>query len=421
MTDAAISMIPDVSERDMQQVNLLAEVGQEFAQSIDIEETLSRVVNRIADYLNAEAASVFLINKQDDSLECRACAGPVNIIGLQLAMGQGIVGRTAKDNLCQMVRDVQADPDFTGAVDRDTGFSTRSILCTPLRSAQGVIGVLQVLNKRDGGLFDDHDRSTLRILASPTALAINNARMAGELVEQERMKKELSLAREVQRSLLPRRREASFPLLGINLSAREVSGDFFDFFELDDGRIAFSIGDVSGKGMNAALLMVRATSLLRWIGKYGLDPGDWLSRVNNELCSSVSQGMFVCALAGYYDPESDQVNWANAGFPPPLLCDKQGQFSEFRAQSPPLAILEQALLPEHQLQLAGGVLYMYSDGVTEARNSADEMIEEQGFQDLISEYAERDAPARLSAIVTALRRLELRDDTTILMLERSTE
>ena len=421
MTGPAVNLIASVPEREMQQVTLLAELGQEFAQSIDIKETLSLVVNRIADHMNAEAASVFLINDCADGLECRACAGPVDIVGLQMAMGQGIVGRTAKDNICQMVRDVGADPDFSGSVDRDTGFSTRSILCTPLRSAHGVIGVLQVLNKRDGGLFDDHDRSTLRILASPTALAINNARMAGELVEQERMKKELSLARQLQRSLLPRRRDVSFPVLGINLSAREVSGDFFDFFELEDGRIAFCIGDVSGKGMNAALLMVRTTSLLRWIGKYGLSPGDWLSRVNNELCSSVSHGMFVCALAGYYDPATDRVTWANAGFPPPLLHDSKAQFSQFRAQSPPLAIVEQQLLPEHQIQLAGGILYMYSDGVTEARDDTGEMIEEDGFQNLISEYSDRDAPSRLGAIVTKLRRMDLRDDTTILMLERSRE
>jgi sigma-B regulation protein RsbU (phosphoserine phosphatase) len=418
VTDSAIHLIANVPERDMQQVDLLTELGQEFAQSIDIQETLSRVVNRIADYMNAEAASVFLINDDADSLECRACAGPVDIVGLQMAMGQGIVGRTAKDNICQLVRDVGADPDFSGWVDRDTGFHTRSILCTPLRSARGVIGVLQVLNKRDGGLFDDHDRSTLTILASPTALAINNARMASELVEQARIKKELSLARQLQRSLLPRRRETSFPLLGINMSAREVSGDFYDFFELTDGRIAFCIGDVSGKGMNAALLMVRATSLLRWIGKYGLSPGDWLSRVNNELYSSVSRGMFVCAMAGYYDPASDQITWANAGFPPPLLCDSQAQFSRFRAQAPPLAIVEQSLLPEHQAQLGGGVLYMYSDGVTEARDGAGKMLQARGFQDLISKHSSGDAPTRLSAIVNTLRRLELRDDTTILMLER---
>ena len=418
VTDSVVKLIVDVPERDMQQVNLLAELGQDFAQSIDIEETLSRVVDKIAVYMNAEAASVFLIDDAED-LECRACAGPVDIRGLKMAMGQGIVGRTAKDNICQMVRDVGADPDFSGSVDRDTGFCTRSILCAPLRSARGVIGVLQVLNKRDGGLFDDHDRSTLRILASPTALAINNARMASELIEQQRIKQELKMARQLQRSLLPRRREASFPLLGINLSAREVSGDFYDFFELADGRIGFCIGDVSGKGINAALLMVRATSLLRWVGKYGLGPGDWLSQVNGELCSSVSQGMFVCALAGYYDPASDQLTWANAGFPPPMLRDSRARFSLFPARAPPLAVVEQTPLPEHQLQLAGGTLYMYSDGVTEARNPAGEMLEIQGFEDLVSEHSSRQAPARLSAIVNALRRLELHDDTTILMLERS--
>ena len=151
---------------------LLADLGQEIAQSIDIEVTLRKTVDRIASHMKAEAASVFLLCDESAFLECRACAGPVDVVGLKLPMGQGIVGRAARDNVCQMVRDAAQDPDFAGSVDRDTGFRTRSILCTPLRTPDGVIGVLQVLNKRNGELFDEQDRATLQILASPTACII---------------------------------------------------------------------------------------------------------------------------------------------------------------------------------------------------------------------------------------------------------
>ncbi|MDJ0657827.1 MAG: SpoIIE family protein phosphatase [Xanthomonadales bacterium] len=409
--------ISDALHLPLTHLDVLAELGQEFAQSIDIGATLNHAVNRIAEYMDAEAASVFLVDHQTDQLECRACAGPVDVTGLRMELGQGIVGRAAKKNMCQLVRDARADPDFAQRVDQKTGFETRSILCTPLRSSRGVIGVIQVLNKRQGGLFNDSDRETLRVLASPTALAINNAEMASDLVEQKRLRKELFMARRLQRSLLPKRRPDPFPVQGINLPAREVSGDFFDFFELPDGRVGFVVGDVSGKGMNAALLMVRATSLLRWVGKSGVSPGDWLAQVNDELLTTVTQGMFICAVAGYVDRESGELVWANAGFPPPLRHLGQGKFEEHRAGAPPLAILEQKQFPEERVDLSDGPVYFYSDGVTEARSEDSVMLGEDGFRSLVDAHGPRPSKARLGAIVSDLRRLELCDDTTLVIVE----
>src|SRR6185295_1022139 len=138
--------------------------------------------------------------------------------------------------------------------------------------------------------------------AAPAALAISNAALVSELVEQERIKRELELARRMQKSLLPKRRRGDYPVLGVNRPAREVSGDFYDFFDLPDGRIGFAIGDVAGKGVDASLLMMRTASLLRWAGKEGMRPDEWLARINDELAATVNQGMFVCAAAGYFDP-----------------------------------------------------------------------------------------------------------------------
>ncbi|MFK7955865.1 MAG: SpoIIE family protein phosphatase [Lysobacterales bacterium] len=417
MSEAISRVLGDSPSAALTDLDVLVELGQEFAQSIDIVATLDRAVERISGYMNAEAASVFLVDEKTGELECRACAGPVDVSGLRIEMGQGIVGRAAKDNLCQLVRDVSKDPDFAGNVDARTGFQTRSIVCTPLRTSGGVIGVLQVLNKRDGGLFAEHDQETLRVLASPTALAINNARMASDLVEQKRIRKELFLARRLQRSLLPARRQAPFPVQGINLPAREVSGDFFDFFDLPDGRIGFAVGDVSGKGMNAALLMVRATSLLRWIGKSGQAPGQWLAQVNNELVSTVSDGMFICATVGYFEPLTGTVTWANAGFPPPIVYSPEQPCQTFPALAPPLAIIEQSGYTDETVQLGDGAMYFYSDGVTEARAGNGDMLEEEGLLDLIREQAQWPVKPRLGKIITQLRKRELGDDTTLLIVD----
>ena len=227
---------------------ILAEVSQALAVSVDLERTLRESVGYITSYLKAEAAAVFMRDASGTMLECRACVGPVDIHGLRIPADQGIVGRAVIQNACQMVRDARDDPDFSGKVDSATGFVTRSVLCAPLATAQGVIGAIEVINKRDGGLFDESDRDALRLLAAPTALALNIARMAGELVEQNRIRRELTMARRLQRSLLPKRRRGPYPLRALNLPAREISGDFYDFFDLPDGRIAFALGQISMEG-----------------------------------------------------------------------------------------------------------------------------------------------------------------------------
>lgn len=397
-------------------MRILAELSQDFALSLNIDSTLDMAVRRIAAHLDAEAASVFLLDSSGEQLECRACAGPVDIHGLTIKVSDGIVGRAVAENACQLVRDVRSDPDFAGNVDDTSGFTTLSTICTPLSINQGVIGAIQVLNKRGGLLFEESDRDMLRVLASPTALAIHNARMAHDLVEQRRIVKELFLARRLQRSLLPERRDPPFPLLGLNRPAREVSGDFYDYFELADGRVAFTIGDVSGKGLDAALLMVRATTLLRWVGKSGIRPGEWLQQVNDELFESVSRGMFVCAIAGYYDPSINLVTWSNAGFPPPMYFSRRGETKQFRAHGPPLGIDRMQQLEETTLPLGGGTLYLYSDGMTDVKEKAGARLGVAGLQALIRKRLALPARIQLGNLMGVVRRMGAEDDATLMLL-----
>ncbi len=398
-------------------LGLLAELSQSLAVSVDIEETLARAVRRIAECMHAEAASLFLVDASGDYLECRACYGPVDVRGLKLAKSVGICGRAYESGECQMVRDAHLDPDFAGKVDQKTGFYTRSVLCTPLTTTRGAIGVLQVLNKRERGLFDDADRDMLRVLAAPTALAVSNAQLVAELMEQNRIKRELQLARRMQRSLLPKRRRDHFPVIGINRPAREISGDWYDHFELPDGRIAFAIGDVSGKGLDAALLMVRTASLLRWAGKEALPPDRWLGRINEELCETVTGGTFVCVAVGYYDPRSGRAEWANAGFPPALVRRADGRYESYIAEGPPLAIVPGTHYATQSAELDGASLYFYSDGVTDVRDADRRTIGAEGVRALFERHAAAAPEARLSAIITELKRMRLADDTTILLVE----
>ncbi|MCX7562712.1 SpoIIE family protein phosphatase [Xanthomonadaceae bacterium XH05] len=415
-----MSVVPTGSLRTEQSsvelLAFLAEVSQQLAVSVDLTRTLRESATYAARYLEAEAVSVFLVDADTGTLVCRACQGPVDILGLRVPMGKGIVGRTVASNESQMVRDAYADPDFVEQIDAETGFVTRSVLCAPLATAQGVIGAIEVINKRDDRLFDEADLTALRLLAAPMALALNIARMAGELVEQNRIRRELGMARRLQRSLLPRRRRGAYPLRAINLAAQEISGDFYDFFDMPDGRIAFTVGDVAGKGLDAAFLMVRCASLLRWSGKDGLRPADWLARVNDELGEAIAPGMFVCAVAGHYDPATREAVWASAGFPPLLRVGVNGDVERFEAQGPPLGILRRMDFPEQRTGLIEASLYLYSDGVTDVRDVAGEPLGVEGVEGLLRDAGALAPEPRMRALVRQLRGLRVTDDITLMLI-----
>jgi sigma-B regulation protein RsbU (phosphoserine phosphatase) len=396
----------------------LADLSQRLAVSLDLEETLRQVAELIAESMDAEASAVFLIDESAQRIVCRACFGPVDISGLSLRLEQGLVGRAIARREVEIVADAATDPDFAGRdLKLDHGFATRSVLTAPIMTSEGPIGALQVLNRRGGAPFCAEDADTLRLLAAPTALALNRARLAEIELAQNRIRRELTMARRLQRSLLPRRRRGNFPLRALNFPAREISGDFYDFFDLPDGRIAFTLGDVAGKGLDASFLMVRCASLLRWAGKEGLPPSQWLRRANEELLEAIAQGMFVCAVAGYYDPYSQRAVWSNAGFPPPLRVDREGGFEQFEAEGPPLGILAGMEFPEQQTTLDGAALYLYSDGLTDVRDDTGALLGVEGVQAAIAELRKLPTSARLRALVRRLRNMRVADDTTLMVIE----
>jgi sigma-B regulation protein RsbU (phosphoserine phosphatase) len=401
---------------DARTLAFLADLSQALAVSIDLDRTLSAAVRRIAGFMHSQAASLFLLDADRGMLECRVCVGPVEMTGLRIALGEGIVGRAVVEDECQIVTDAATDPRVWRGGDEQSGFVTRSLLCVPLRTASGPIGALEIINRDDGGVFDADDAEALRLLAAPTALAINNARMAADLVAQQRLRREFELARRMQESLLPAAGGAGFPVTGINLPAFEISGDFYDHFTLSDGRIGFVVGDVSGKGLDAALLMVRAASLLRWAGKDGLAPDVWLARANEELCATSRDGRFVCALVGYCDREARRVHLAGAGFPPVLL-DRDGHFEEFLSGGPPLGILADARFEARDIALDGATLYAYSDGASDVRDAVGRPIGVVGLREFVRRHAALAPEPRLAAVLAELRHLKLVDDTTFLVIE----
>jgi sigma-B regulation protein RsbU (phosphoserine phosphatase) len=406
--------------------DLFASLVEEFAQAEDAEAAVRGALARIAEAMEAETASLFMLEGTWDSpsasLVCKACIGPSDITGLSLPATSGIVGRVVAENISKMVADVRLDKDFV-APPLESGYVVRSILCAPLSVRGQRLGAVEVINPRDGvSLFTPHDQDLLSLLATAASLAIVNGRIVGERVVQARMKRELELAASVQRNLLPSGKNDLSGIHGLNLPARGVSGDFYDILPLTDGRFAFALADVSGKGMNAALVMVKAATLFRCLGRQIAEPGRLLARISAELAETMSYGMFVTAVVGIYDQRSQEIIFSNAGHEPALLLDKSGRFRAYPADGPPLGLLmpeETTDYAETTLHLDGGSLYLFTDGCTESRLPDGTQLGAEGVQGLIERYAELPPAERIEAMAAALTPSdgELRDDITLMVLQ----
>ncbi len=411
--------------RPGEQLDLIAAMTRDFASSKDAEETMRLGLERVAEQLEAEAASLFLLENDATELVCVACHGPVDITGLRLPAGFGIIGRTVADNRPQMVRDARSDPDFGALVDKTTGFRTRSILCAPLSVRDTQLGAVEVINKRDGeGLFNDDDRRFLEALTASAALAILNARLTTQLLERERLQRELELAAEIQRGLLPSGDSPGGPIHGINVAARQVSGDFYDYLTDSHGRLWFCVGDVSGKGMDAALMMAKTASLFRLLAKHLPSPGPLMTAINAELVETARRGMFVTMVAGMISADGRTALLANAGHEPPQVIDRtDGSFTALPADIPPLGILPDITdgrpFPEEKVALEGRDLYVFTDGFTEAATEDGGMLGIEALTALLRDVQCLPAADRLNRLVNRLRRPErpLRDDLTMVLVQ----
>jgi sigma-B regulation protein RsbU (phosphoserine phosphatase) len=234
------------------------------------------------------------------------------------------------------------------------------------------------------------------------------------------LQRELELAREVQRSLLPSEKANQHGLVGVNVSAKEVSGDFYDFFTLRSGKVAFCIADVAGKGMYAAMLMAKTSSLFHCLGKSIHDPAKLLAMLNNEIAETTIHGMFVTMIAGIYDPESQEIILSNAGHPPAIKMHGVMLAEEYPATAPPLGIVPQTEFTNTSFRLGkNNTLYLFTDGLVEARISETERLERDGLLKLLGKFDQKRPIERLQRIVGEVRegQSELADDITLLMIE----
>ena len=419
---------PIEPEKQASQVNedleLVTKMNQEFAVSLDLNDTLKTALEVIIARLNAEAANIFLIHEKKQKFECIASLHQNYLDEYELDLKDGVMGKAVQQKKCIRVGNVRKDvreiAEFYFDLDNKTNFNTYSVLCSPLIAANECIGVIHCLNKKTNDkLFIEDDRKLLETLSAPAALAIRNAKMAKEMIEKNKIQKEVEIVGEIQKSLLSKNKDEKFPISGINIPAKVVSGDFYNFSDLGEGKYGFGVADVSGKGIKSSLLMSKASSLYRCLSKTNFSASDLLFQLNNEICETISRGMFVTMLIGIYDTNKKELLLSSAGHEPPLILSADGKFSNFSEAGPPLGIMPKTKYPEHKLSFENSSMYIFTDGITEIKNPSGEMLGSEGFENYIKKYQSTPINERLKTMIDDILGAGhiQKDDLTIVVID----
>src|SRR6267378_666431 len=358
-------------------LEVLLRISMSLGQLIQLDPLLKLIVAEVTAAMQADRSTLFLVDRRKpDELVSRVAEGLVSQ-ETRVRLGIGIAGTTAQTKQTINIPDAYNDRRFNPAFDKSSGFRTRSILSTPiLNQSNRLIGVVQVLNKKSGGAFTREDEQFLDAICVHLGIALERAEMVEGYLQSQIVNKALELAKEIQMGLVPK----DFPALpefkeidiyATIVPALEVGGDLYDFFALDQDRICFIIGDVSDKGIPAALFMAMARTAFK-ISAIALPESIALTmtRVNQFLWESNPQQMFVTAFAGILDLRTGCVDYADAGHEAPFILETSGAVLRVnKVGGLVLGCMPGQKFSAGRLQLnPGNALVLYTDGVTEAMN-----------------------------------------------------
>jgi sigma-B regulation protein RsbU (phosphoserine phosphatase) len=381
----------DSIEKKVLELKLLLEVSPIISSTLELDELMPLVMEKAKNVMDAEACSILFYNRETDKLEFEVAlctedsTSEVLKQKITLDMGQGIAGWVARNRELLVIDDVRKDSRFFGDADKQTGFTTRSIIAVPLIGRSGLIGVAEIINPRN----TEFDHEIFQLLCTQFAIAIENAQYHRESLQRERLRQQLEIAEVIQKSFLPDApvvTKGSLTLSAVNISAAQVGGDVYDFVDFENGKMGVFIGDVSGKGISAALYMAKFISDFRYASLVSDKPDITLNRLNSQ-AAKAPLGMFLTAIYAIVDTATGALELSVAGHPPFLWLTKEDVRVMSVQSGPPLGIMPTEY-PVTALSLdKGDRLLLLTDGVFDAKNSAGERI---GFE-RITEFVKKNS------------------------------
>jgi phosphoserine phosphatase RsbU/P len=403
------------------------EVTRKLAAPFDLDTMLKEVVDASRKILDADRGTVFLYDEEANELIVRVATELGNI---RIPADKGIVGESAQSRKLINVPDCYADDRFNRAIDKQTGYKSRCMLTIPLIGYEdSLIGVLQILNKHEGS-FDEQDEFIAVALAAQAAVVLHRARITEQIIESEKLDREISVARDVQIGTLPKEMPKidGYEFAGAFEPTDQTGGDLYDFIPLDDVRLFLLMGDATGHGIGPALSATQVRAMLRVALRLNASLDDAFVHINDQLCDDLPDDRFVTGFFGLLDARTHSVRFHSGGQGPIMQYHAlSGEYDWHPATTFPLGYMPQVnMKPALEMQLApGDVLGVISDGIYEYENKDGVQFGQEGVAAVIDSMPNASAAELVSEIMRAARKhggsVPQADDITIVLARRSRE
>lgn len=423
----------DEAVEKLKKLDRLLDVTKNINSTLNKDELLKVIMHSAEIVMDAEASSLMMLDEETGELVFDVATGPVGdqVAEMRIPKGKGIAGFVAETGETVIVEDARTDKRFYASVGDETGFVTKSLVCVPVSIRGGkIIGVLQVLNKKDETPFTEADGDLLSTLADQAAIAIENARLYAEAREKQLLEHQLMIAQQIQQGLLPEKPPGveGIEIAAINKQASRLGGDYYDFIQVSDEKLGVVIGDVSGKNVPAAIMMATARAFLRShvLGAYTDDDRsltDIISFVNHLICDDTDPEKYMTLFYGMLDVPSIKLNYVNCGHNWPILYNPAKETTNYlKAGGLAVGMIDGVPYDQDEVALEeGDILVLYTDGVTEAFNEQEDLFGEERLLDAIKANSHLSAQELLDKIVAEVMSFageaEQSDDVTLVILK----
>jgi serine phosphatase RsbU (regulator of sigma subunit) len=396
-------------------IQSLIKAGQVLAENRPVDELLQAVLDLAIQAVNAQRGVLMLLDK--DQLVARAHKGE----GFRISTT--IRDKVLKERQSMLVRDTGLDDAFKGRMSI-VEQKVHTCMAVPLQTTDRIIGLIYVDSSFILREFTEDDLWLLTIMANQAAFKIVSALLASAEEAERVMARDLSQAADIQRGILPAAppKVAHADLAGFNVPCRTVGGDYYDFFPYPDGRVALALGDVSGKGLPASLMMTALQARVQVLAEDPRDLAAFMVRLNKSTCAKCPSNRFITFFFCVIAPDG-ALGFANAGHNPPIIVRANGETEMLEAGGPVLGILSIAPYSAEQRRLEpGDLLAIYSDGVTEATNSNYDEFGEERFTAVLKAHRERPAAEIVTNVMQAVTEFAAgapqADDITLVVAKR---
>lgn len=406
---------------------LISKVGITLLASSTLDETLEQIVSLVFEAVPADRC--LLMMRDGDNEEMRVAVARlrdrVGEVG-EIRVSRNVMDEVVMRGNSVLTSDAQHDPRFASGTMVLQG--VRSVLAVPLGVSDKVFGIIYADSPIAEGRFTEDHLKLLTTLASVAAIRVENAKLLEARLQQERLERELQLASEIQQRFQPAAppQIAGYELQGISFPCYEIGGDYYDFIRRADGRLVIALGDVSGKGTAAALLMSSLHAAIHAQTGSHDTLVDTVTAVNKYLAENIPPNRFVTLFFAELDPESGALSFLNAGHNPPLIVHAAGTVEQLSSGGLPLGIKGDAEYREGRTHLKhGDVLVIYSDGVTEAASPGGEEFGPTRLYEVVSRNVDASAAGIRDRIESALTKFsqgtQAADDITLVIVKRQAE